>query len=89
MQILRKEFHHPAGEFRTAEKIHWFFGVYTDKEWHPYEYSKILEDVTNFVNAIGEDRIISICEFETPKTKSFFFDDKYGANHSFVIWYLA
>lgn len=81
MKIARKEFIHPAGHFEKPKDFLWW----NDKDkqkWVAHSVSEVRQQVFDFVNEIGKERLVNICEYATHKSRRG--DD--GVTH-FVVYY--
>lgn len=85
MKIARKEFLHPCGSY--AKGFLWWgkdCEKPDQKQWIAMSLSEVRKQVEDFVNEIGPDRLVNICEFTSMKV--LLGDDK--MTH-FVVWYWA
>jgi hypothetical protein len=85
MKIQRKEFHHPDGSY-SKDFLWWGHGKDKKhkKQWIAKTLAEIRQDVADFINGLGPDKLVSINEYTT--AKELCGDD--AVTH-WVVWYWA
>lgn len=87
MKIARKEFRHPGWEFKNGwldRFAKWWDDLWflPPQDWVAPTLAEVRDDVMEFANKIGPEKLINICEYTSMKHKKG--DD--GVTH-FVVWH--
>jgi hypothetical protein len=88
MKIARKVFQHPSGHYIEKDveiEEGWWrktTKVVKQREWVENSFSEVIEEVKTFVDILGPDRLINICEYTSARHR--IGDDM---NNWFVVWY--